>query len=78
MTDPEYRPVWENRRKVIFGSLFFCALVEIVLIATAWAGVESSALLVTIAGGNRLMATAVVGSYVWGAAWEDISLWRMP
>lgn len=77
MPDTEYRPVWKNRRKVIFGSLWFCALVEIMLLLMAWFGVESSAMLVTIAGGNRLMATAVIGSYVWGAAWEDISLWKL-
>jgi hypothetical protein len=76
MTDSEYRPVWENRRKVIFGSLYFCALVEIMLLAMAWFGVESSAMLVTIAGANKFLATAVIGSYVWGATWEDISLWK--
>jgi len=72
----EYRPSWKNRRRVIFGSLFFCAAVEIILIVSAYVGVDSSPLLVTIAGGNRLMAMAVIGSYVWGAAWEDISLWK--
>lgn len=73
---PEYRPSWKNRRWVIFKSLYFCAAVEVVLLATAFVGIESSPLLVTIAGGNRAMATAIIGSYVFGAVWEDIRLWK--
>lgn len=73
---PAYKPSWKNRRWVIFKSLYFCAAVEVVLLSTAFFGIESSALLVTIAGGNRAMATAIIASYVFGAAWEDISLWK--
>jgi hypothetical protein len=76
MSDPQYKPTWVNRRRTIFGALWFCAAVEVVLLLTAFVGVESSPLLVTIAGGNRLMAMAVIASYVWGATWEDISLWK--
>lgn len=76
MNDPQYKPTLTNRRRVIFSSLIFSALVEVVLILTAFVGVESSNLLVTISGGNRLMATAIIASYVFGAAWEDISLWK--
>jgi len=76
LKDPELRPTWENRRKVIFGTLIFCSLVEIALIVGWYLGVESSPMVVTIAGGNRLTAVAVVGSYVFNATWEDIRLWK--
>lgn len=62
-----YRPIWKNRRRVIFGSLFFCAGVTIYL--AAWGA--DTAVNETIAMGILLLAAAVIGSYVFGAVWDD-------
>lgn len=74
--DPEYRPKWENRRRVIFGTLIFDALVIVALLAGWYYGLADHAFISVIAGAVILRSTAIIASYVWGAAWEDIRLWQ--
>jgi len=71
--DEEYKPKWQNRQKVIFGTLFFCALVVIYLLIF---GEGNSELHQTIAMWAFLLSGAVIGSYVFGAAWEDVTKLR--
>lgn len=62
-----YRPIWKNRRRVIFGTLTFCAFGITYL--GAWG--EDTRVNETIAIGLLLLAAAVIGSYVFGAVWDD-------
>ncbi|OOY22483.1 hypothetical protein BMI91_19570 [Thioclava sediminum] len=58
---------WKNRRRVIFASLLFCAVfVAFVILRGHDDALNQAALLylTSFAGG-------VVGSYVFGAAWEN-------
>lgn len=70
MADSEFKPSWKNRRRVIFLTLAFCAAVIGYL--TLWG--EDTALNETIAQFSFITAFCVIGSYVFGAAWEDAAL----
>lgn len=70
--DSEYKPTWENRRKVIFLTLIFCAAVVAYLVV--WG--EDTQLNQTIANASYLLAAAVIGSYVFGAVWDDKKVTR--
>jgi len=61
------RPSWKHRRRVVFGALIFCAL------AITWLMIrgEDIRLHETIAVGLIGLAVSVIGSYVFGAAWDD-------
>jgi hypothetical protein len=69
MSDPEFRPKWENRRKVIFGTLVYCAAM---LPPLAFLGEGEVA--ETVAMGLVLLAAGTIGSYVFGASWEYVRL----
>lgn len=58
---------WKNRRRVIFSTLIFCAL--IVSYITVW-GVDTI-LHRSIAEALILLAGGVIGSYVFGAVVDD-------
>lgn len=64
------RPSWKIRRRIIVGTLLFCAG-EIVYL-TVWA--DSTSLAETIANGVLILAGSTIGSYVFGAVWEDRAL----
>lgn len=70
--DPEFRPKWENRRRVIFATLAFCAGAIIYLIG--WG--EDTRLNETIAQFAWIAALSVIGAYVFGSAWEDVTRLR--
>ena len=78
LIDPEYRPKWQNRRKVIFGSLLFSAFI-ITACTAGWLFYELeinaplSAVLVSLVG----MSTVIISVYVFNARIEDISLAQM-
>jgi hypothetical protein len=61
------KPSWRIRRRVIFGTLAFCAL-EVVYLTIFG---ESTSLAETIANGCFLLAGSVIGTYVFGATWDD-------
>ena len=65
MTDPRFP--WRYRRLCVFGALALCAF-EIVYLTLRGA---DSGLSITLAGGAFALASAVIGSYVFGAAWHD-------
>lgn len=65
------KPSWKIRRRIIIGTLFFCALVVAALTAaTIFAGLDT-ALAGTIALGVLGLMASTIGSYVFGAAWDD-------
>jgi len=78
--DPEYKPRWENRRKVIFRTLYLCgllvtAIVLVPLIADVMSGSyamdrEVSLVLTNALYVLALIAATVIGSYVFGAAFD--------
>lgn len=61
------RPSWRIRRTIIVASLIFCAfwLGYLILHGT------DTRLEETIAQGLLLLAGSVIGSYVFGAVWDD-------
>lgn len=64
-----YRPIWKNRRRTIFGTLIYCALSSAYLIspiAETDPEVAKMALMM-----NAILAAGVIGSYVFGATWDD-------
>lgn len=73
MTDKAYRPVWKNRRRVIFGTLLFCAAMLVYL--AGW-GADTQ-VNETMTMGLLLLAAAVIGSYVFGAVWDDKNVLAM-
>lgn len=61
------KPSWKNRRRVIWLTLIFCAgCVGYVL----WDGSETVSAQTAVMCSFGLAAT-VIGSYVFGAAWDD-------
>lgn len=65
--DAMQKPSWRIRRRIIIGTLLFCGG-EIVYL-TVW-GADTN-LHSTIASGVLILAGSVIGSYVFGAAWDD-------
>lgn len=61
------RPPWKVRRRIVHGTLIFLALVIAWLVVRG----EDSELNQTIATSSFLFAAAVIGSYVFGAIWDD-------
>jgi hypothetical protein len=61
---------WRERRRIIRITLALCAA-EIVYL-TVWGG--DTKLNDTLATGTFILAGSVIGSYVFGAAWEDIRM----
>ena len=72
MSDPEFRPKWENRRRTIFATLVFCA--GLVIYIAGWG--EDTRLNETIVQFAFITAGAIIGAYVFGAAWEDVTRLR--
>lgn len=70
--DPEYRPVWKNRRRVIFANLAFSA--GIILYQTFFG--EDTRLAETTVIFAFINAMATVGAYAFNATWEDVTRLR--
>ena len=80
--DDEYRPVWANRRKVIFGTLILCGtlIAAIILVPIVGSFFPSFALADPVANvlSNGLyvlafLAATVIGAYVFGANFDSSS-----
>lgn len=67
------RPSWKIRRRIIVATLLFCAG-EIVYL-TIWG--QDTDLAATIANGVLILAGSVIGSYVFGAVWDDRNVMAM-
>ena len=64
---PPLNPNWRVRRRIVHATLAFCGGI-IVYVLTA--GQDSSVAEAAVSGAY-LLAGAVIGSYVFGAVWED-------
>lgn len=61
------KPSWRIRRRIIVGTLLYCA--AMVFYLAVWG--RSTSLEEAIATGLILLAGSVIGSYVFGAVWDD-------
>jgi hypothetical protein len=66
------KPSWKLRRRAVFGSMLFGALI-IVYVALRW---DDTSLAQTLALGGFGLIGAVVAAYVGGAAYEDVRNYR--
>jgi hypothetical protein len=66
------RGTWRVRRRIIHATLLFCA--GQIAFLTFWGA--DTRLNETLAVGSFALAGSVIGAYVFGAAWEDISARR--
>ena len=67
--DPEYRPKWENRRIVIFGTLVFCSCIIGALTVFG----KDTELSRDIAFYSFVLAGFDIAIYVFGATWDDLN-----
>lgn len=69
MDDPRNgeRSSWYLRRKIVFGTLYYCAVAVAYLVLFG----EDTALNAQLAIALTGLAGMVIGSYVFGAVWED-------
>lgn len=62
-----YGGAWAHRRRIIYGTLVFCAFCIIYLLFYG----SDTRLNETIVNSAFLLAGGVIGSYVFGAVWDD-------
>lgn len=68
------RPSWKIRRRIVILALCFCAgCIAYLMIC----GQPDSRLHETIAYGLFVTAISVIGSYVFGATWDDRNVMKM-
>lgn len=70
--DDEFKPVWKNRRLVIFLSLLFSAAV--IVYVMVWG--EDTRVNETIIQFAFIFGGAIIGAYVFNATWEDVTKLR--
>lgn len=61
------KPSWKIRRRIIIATLAFCAFV--IAYSMVWG--DERPVHETIVLGAFALAGAVIGSYIFGAAWDD-------
>lgn len=61
---------WPKRRRVIYATLLFCAMLIAFAMGAAVAAHDMNAV-VAIAGNAFLLGGSVIGSYVFGSIWDD-------
>lgn len=67
MTISPHEPQWKRRRGLVFATCGYCAAAVAYLTAFG----HDTVLHRAIAEGAYMLAGAVIGSYVFGAAWDD-------
>ena len=64
---------WQNRRRMLWAGVLFCKLVIAYVIVTgATSSVAESAVMFSF-----VSLTSMIGSYVFGAAWQDVNHMRI-
>ena len=66
------KPSWKYRRRVIFGTLIFNAAI-VVYVLFRW---DSTSLAETAILSAFGLAGAIIASYIGGAAYEDVNLYK--
>lgn len=64
---------WARRRRFMYAVTLFCMAVIFYCVAFA----EDTAVTQTALFGSFMVLGGIVGSYVFGATWEDISIARL-
>ncbi|BCH20163.1 hypothetical protein [Mesorhizobium sp. L-2-11] len=67
------KPSWRIRRRIIIATLLFCAG-EIIYLTLFG---DDTSLAETIANGVLILAGSTIGSYVFGAVWDDRNVMAM-
>lgn len=67
MKDTDTKPSWKVRRSLVVLTLLFCAVVISKIVYSEW---DSTTAQVALFGAFGL-AFATIGSYVFGAIWDD-------
>jgi hypothetical protein len=68
--EPDIKPSWKNRRKFMLATSAFCAVViSYIIIFGKDTTVNETAITMSF-----LTLMGIIGSYVFGATWQDISL----
>ena len=71
----EKKPSWKNRRRVIFCSLVFCALVWVYVLGSPLLNITLMEKIAEVAlTMSAFLAGSVIGSYVFGAVWSDVGM----
>lgn len=71
----ENKPSWKNRRRVIFWSLIFCALVWVYVLGSPLLNITLMEKIAEVAlTMTAFLAGSVIGSYVFGAVWSDVGM----
>lgn len=65
-------PSWKFRRRAVFGSLIFAALI-ILYVSIRW---DDTSLAETLALGSFGLIGAIVAAYIGGAAYQDVRLYK--
>lgn len=74
-TTSEDKPNWKNRRRVIFCSLIFCALVWVYVLGAPIFGITLIEKVAEVAlTMTAFLAGSVIGGYVFGAAYSDVGM----
>lgn len=63
----EHKNDWKHRRRIIYATLIFCAI-EVAYLTVRGSDTSLNQAIVTSV---VLLAAAVIGSYVFGATWDD-------
>lgn len=66
------KPSWEMRRRAVFGSMVFGAVI-VLYVALRW---EDLRIAETLALGGFGLIGTVVAAYIGGAAYEDVRLYE--
>ncbi len=61
---------WHRRRRLIYATLAFCLVSGAALLIAGLSGMDST-LLTTLVVSNYGLVGTVIGSYVFGAVWDD-------
>jgi|TARA_A100001391_G_scaffold44812_4_gene26285 DMSO reductase anchor subunit len=69
MANPHGQFEWKRRRRIIYAALIFCAL-EVAYLTVLG---TDSALNATIVTSLILLAGSIIGTYVFGAVWDDLN-----
>ena len=74
--EPEQKPSWKNRRRVIFWSLILCSAcwMWILVGMPIWGFTIAEKIAETALTMSGFLAGSVIGGYVFGATWESVGM----
>lgn len=76
MADSPVSPpgTWKHRRRIIYGTLLYCAAAVVWLVERHPESPTAVQVVIALIG----LAGAVIGSYVFGAVWDDANARKSP